>query len=134
MQVRRYSPRTVKTYCYWIRFFIRFHGVRHPVGMGTTEIHAFLEHLAIQRKVAAATRNQALNALAFLYHYKLGSEFGSVRSLLGWVTRGFRHATAIYLHVGKAPCFLCGSPLRHGVVIYPALFGAFDFKTNHPGF
>lgn len=30
MRVKRYSPRTEKTYCYWIRYFIRFHGVRHP--------------------------------------------------------------------------------------------------------
>ncbi|WP_081694734.1 phage integrase N-terminal SAM-like domain-containing protein [Halomonas huangheensis] len=30
MRVKRYSPCTDKTYCYWIRFFIRFHGVRHP--------------------------------------------------------------------------------------------------------
>nr|WP_269457153.1 phage integrase N-terminal SAM-like domain-containing protein [Halomonas subglaciescola] len=28
MRVRRYSPRTGKTYCDWMRFFIRFHGVR----------------------------------------------------------------------------------------------------------
>ena len=78
MQVRRYSPRTVKTYCYWIRFFIRFHGVRHPAGMGTPEVHAFLEHLAIQRKVAAATQNQALNALVFLYRHVLEQPLGDI--------------------------------------------------------
>ena len=30
MRVRRYSPRTGKTYCYWMRLFMRFRGVRHP--------------------------------------------------------------------------------------------------------
>ncbi|GEK48914.1 hypothetical protein HPA02_31970 [Bisbaumannia pacifica] len=34
MRVKHYSLRTEKTYCYWIRYFIRFHGVRHPVVMG----------------------------------------------------------------------------------------------------
>lgn len=34
MRVKRYSPRTVKTYCYWIRYFIRFNGVHHPASMG----------------------------------------------------------------------------------------------------
>ncbi len=34
MRVKHYSPRTEKTYCYWIRYFIRFHGVRHPASMG----------------------------------------------------------------------------------------------------
>jgi hypothetical protein len=47
MRVKRYSPRTVKTYCYWIRYFIRFHGVRHPAGMGGLEVKIFLEHLAV---------------------------------------------------------------------------------------
>lgn len=60
LRVKRYSPRTEKTYSYWIRYFIRFHGVRHPPGMGGAEVRAFLEHLAVERRVAAATQNQAL--------------------------------------------------------------------------
>ncbi len=56
MRVKRYSPRTEKTYCYWIRFFIRFHGVRHPVSMGESEVHAFLEHLAIQGHVGSYSK------------------------------------------------------------------------------
>ncbi|MBZ0330742.1 phage integrase N-terminal SAM-like domain-containing protein [Halomonas sp. ANAO-440] len=36
MRVKRYSPRTKTTYCYWIRYFIRFHGVRHPSSMGSS--------------------------------------------------------------------------------------------------
>lgn len=47
LRVKRYSPRTEKTYCYWIRYFIRFHGVRHPAGMGGAEVRAFLEHLTV---------------------------------------------------------------------------------------
>ncbi|WP_369691732.1 integron integrase, partial [Halomonas caseinilytica] len=78
MRVKRYSPRTEKTYCYWIRFFIRFHGVRHPASMGESEVHAFLEHLAIQRHVAAATQNQALNALVFLYRHVLDQPLGDI--------------------------------------------------------
>ncbi|WP_204352712.1 site-specific integrase [Salinicola halophilus] len=54
MRVKRYSSRTVKTDCYWIRYFIRFHDVRHLASMGGPEVKAFLEHLAIQRQVAAA--------------------------------------------------------------------------------
>lgn len=54
MRVKRYSPRNVKTYCYWIRYFIRFNGLRHPASMGGYEVKTFLEHLAVQRHVAAA--------------------------------------------------------------------------------
>ena len=35
--------------------------------MGKTEIEAFLSHLATNRKAAASTQRQALNALVFLY-------------------------------------------------------------------
>ena len=35
--------------------------------MGEMEITAFLNHLAVERNVAAATQNQALSALLFLY-------------------------------------------------------------------
>jgi len=35
--------------------------------MGIEEVGAFLSFLAMDRNVAASTRNQALNALVFLY-------------------------------------------------------------------
>jgi len=35
--------------------------------MGKEEIERFLSSLAIERNVAAATQNQALNAILFLY-------------------------------------------------------------------
>jgi hypothetical protein len=40
--------------------------------MGTEEIEAFLTYLAVERNVAAPTRNQALSALMFLYREILG--------------------------------------------------------------
>jgi integrase len=41
---------------------------------GEAEITAFLNHLARDRKVAAATQNQALSALLFLYKEVIGRE------------------------------------------------------------
>ncbi len=67
LRVRRYSYRTEKTYVQWIRQYIFFHNVKHPKDMGATEIEAFLTHLAVERTVSAATQNQALAALLFLY-------------------------------------------------------------------
>ena len=71
---RHYSRRTEKTYWYWIRWFIRFHGTRHPAEMGAGEVTAFLSWLATERDVAAATQNQALSALLFLYQKVLGQQ------------------------------------------------------------
>jgi integron integrase len=64
---RHYSYRTEETYIHWIKRFIYFHGKRHPREMAAVEVTAFLNHLAKEREVAAATQNQALAALLFLY-------------------------------------------------------------------
>ncbi|MEI6723399.1 MAG: integron integrase [Betaproteobacteria bacterium] len=67
IRLKHYSLRTEETYVHWIKRFIYFHGKRHPRGMGEAEVTAFLNHLVRTRDVAAATQNQALSALLFLY-------------------------------------------------------------------
>src|SRR5207253_8005021 len=67
-----YSRRTEEAYVHWIKRYIYFSGKRHPAGMGEAEVTAFLNHLAVERKVSAGTQNQALSALLFLYKEVLG--------------------------------------------------------------
>ena len=74
IRLKHYARKTEKTYVSWIRRFILFHGKRHPEEMGEREIEAFLSDLAVNRKVAAATQNQAFNALLFLYRVVLKKE------------------------------------------------------------
>lgn len=62
-----YSVRTEQAYVYWVRAFIRFHGLRHPARMGRAEVEAFLSWLANERHVSVSTHKQALSALLFLY-------------------------------------------------------------------
>jgi integron integrase len=69
-----YSLRTEQNYLYWVRWFIRFHGLRHPRELGKPEVEAFLTMLATERKVAVSTHRQALSALLFLYKEVLGQE------------------------------------------------------------
>src|SRR4051812_32872342 len=64
---RYYSRRTEEAYVHWIKRYIYFSGKRHPAEMGEAEVTAFLNYLAVQRKVSAGTQNQALSALLFLY-------------------------------------------------------------------
>ncbi|MHB8983630.1 integron integrase [Thiobacillus sp.] len=74
VRVKHYSIRTETQYVQWVRRFIVFHDKRHPRDMGAPEVEAFLTHLAVAGHVAAATRNQALSALLFLYREVLGME------------------------------------------------------------
>ena len=74
IRARHYSYRTEQTYVDWIKRFILFHGKRHPREMGVGEINTYLSHLAVQGHVAAATQNQALAALLFLYREVLKLE------------------------------------------------------------
>ncbi|MGB8472549.1 MAG: integron integrase [Candidatus Acidiferrum sp.] len=81
LRARHYSLRTEEAYLGWIRRFILFHGKRHPQEMGATEVAAFLNYLAGERAVAAATQNQALNALLFLYEVVLERKLGMLEGL-----------------------------------------------------
>lgn len=64
---RNYAFKTEKTYCHWIKSFIRFHQYRKPEEMGKNEVEHYLEFLAVTQLVSINTQRIALNALVFLY-------------------------------------------------------------------
>ena len=74
LRFKQMAYRTEQSYVAWIRRFIVWSGKRHPREMGAAEVRGFLTHLAAERNVAAATQNQALNALVFLYREVIGGE------------------------------------------------------------
>jgi site-specific recombinase XerD len=78
IRTKNYSYRTEQAYVQWIRRFILFFDKRHPAEMGKAEIEAYLQHLAVERNVAASTQNQALSALLFLYNEVLQQPVGTV--------------------------------------------------------
>jgi len=49
IRVRHCSPRTGKTYWYWIRYFIRFQKPRYPAEMSEREVSVCLSWLALNR-------------------------------------------------------------------------------------
>lgn len=69
LRTRHYALTTEKTYLYWIRHFILYSNKCHPKDLGNLEIERFLNYLAADRRVAAATQNQALCALVFMYRH-----------------------------------------------------------------
>ena len=79
IRARHLAYRTEKTYCNWVREFIRFHNTRHPESMGAMEVNAWLSHLANNRNVAVNTQKTALNAVVFMYHQFLGRALGDLQ-------------------------------------------------------
>lgn len=65
-----YSLSTEKDYLHWVCFFIcwsgRSEGMRRPSDLSALEVDAFLTMLAPERRVLAATHDQALRALLLL--------------------------------------------------------------------
>lgn len=82
LQVRHYSPRTVKAYVAWVRRYVRFHGLRHPSGLGAADVGAFLSDLATVGRVSASTQNQAHAAILFLYREVLEQPLEPVAALV----------------------------------------------------
>ena len=72
MRTRHFAYRTEQAYLYWIRRYVNFHHRRHPRELGSSDVEAFLTHLAVVEHVSASTQNQALQALLFLYRHVLG--------------------------------------------------------------
>ena len=81
LRFKHYSYETEKAYVKWVREFVIFHHMRHPLEMGKEEISAYLTHLAVKRNVAASTQNQALSAILFLYCEVLQLEVGWLEDL-----------------------------------------------------
>lgn len=82
LRVHHYSLRTEQSYVQWIKRFILFHGKRHPREMGNNEVTAFLTHLAVDKNVSAATQNQALSAILFLYKQVLNIELDWIEDVV----------------------------------------------------
>ena len=74
IRTRHYSLRTEQTYIQWIKQYIVFNSKRHPSDLGAAEVSAFLSYLAVNRKVAGSTQNQALASILFLYRHVLKQE------------------------------------------------------------
>jgi integron integrase len=70
MRVNHYSIHTERIYIEWIKQYVKFHKMNDRIELlvnPETKVEEFLSYLAIQRKVAVSTQNQAMNALVFLF-------------------------------------------------------------------
>jgi len=78
VRIADYSVSTEHSYLAWINRFLRFHGNTPPDELAAPHVASFLEHLALDRKVAGATQAQALNALVFYFARVLEQPLGEI--------------------------------------------------------
>ena len=77
LRLLRYSKRTEEAYLGCIEKYLRFGcdrngGIwRHPSEMGKAEVEEYLTFLAVEKRVAPSTQNQAFSAILFLYRQVL---------------------------------------------------------------
>lgn len=75
MRLRHLSLSTEKTYLGWLRDFYRFVQGADPIGLTAKSVRDYLTYLAVERKVAASTQNQAFNGLLFFFRHVLKKDF-----------------------------------------------------------
>ena len=80
--IRHYSPKTLKAYKAWIQKIQTFTKSKDAHLLTMDDVKRFLNFLAVEKKVAASTQNQAFNALLFLFKHVLNKEFGRVEGVV----------------------------------------------------
>lgn len=120
LRSQHYSRRTEQAYLGWIKRYIRHQRGRHPLAMGAPEVVAFLTALAIERRVAASTQNQACAALIFLYRDVLGKDLGPL-GVIPRARQGQRVPVVLTVaEVGKVLAGLSGEPRLVSLLLYGA--------------
>jgi len=80
--VRHHSPKTFHAYRAWTRKFQAWTRSKDPQQVTMDDVKGFLSFLAVDRKVAASSQNQAFNALLFLFNHVFEKEFGKVEGVV----------------------------------------------------
>jgi len=82
MRLQHYSPKTEKSYLFWVRRFRGYVGSKQPRSLTADDLRSFLSHLAVEDKVAAATQKLAFNAVLFLFRNVLSLEVAGLASVV----------------------------------------------------
>lgn len=82
VQIRHYSPKTLKSYRGHVRAFQTFVKSKDPLLLTSVHVKEFLTYLAVEKKVSASTQNLAFNSLLFFYRHVLKKEFGLIEGVV----------------------------------------------------
>ena len=74
LEVMRYSPKTVMSYCQLFEEFINFYPARPIDEISEPEIVAYIRYLVKERGISSSYQNQAINSIKFYYERVKGGE------------------------------------------------------------
>lgn len=78
MRLKHLSYRTEQTYLRWLRDFYINTKPLAPSKLDPDHLKKYLTYLAVDRRVAKSTQNQAFNALLFFYRHVIEKDVGSL--------------------------------------------------------
>ena len=83
IRIRHYSYRTEQTYLSWLKSYFGYLQdveMKQPdeLSLDSSDVKNYLSYLALKKKVAASTQNQAFNAILFFYRYVLNKELSDL--------------------------------------------------------
>ncbi len=67
LRAGNYAIRTEQTYADWVKRFLLFHPTINAIDLNDDHATKYLNHLAVERRVASNTQSIALNSLSFLF-------------------------------------------------------------------
>jgi integron integrase len=81
-----FAPSTEQCYLDWVADYLRFHKDQsgdwiHPRELREPAVEAYLNHLAVVRRLAASSQSQAMCALVFLYRAVLDEPLNRIASV-----------------------------------------------------
>lgn len=81
LRLRHYAYRTEQTYVEWVARYLKYAAGQGLAWNEPGSLRAWLSYLALQRKVASSTQNQALAAVLFLFRDTLKVDVGEVNAV-----------------------------------------------------
>lgn len=125
LRLKHRSYQTEKAYISWVKKFQIYLGNKKPQQINEHDVQQFLSFLAVKKRVAASTQNQALNALIFFFRFSLNKEplndIAAVRSYRkkrlpvvltpGEIQRVFKNLEGVFLLMAQL-IYGCGLRLK----------------------
>lgn len=82
LRLKQRALATERTYLHWLRRFYGFVNGQSPFSLDSNHVKDFLTHLAVDKKVAKSTQDQAFNAILFFFRHVLDKDIDDLNAVV----------------------------------------------------